>query len=49
MLFSRFVAECFEPGVLPTLKFATQLMAEESKWKELTRAVARIMWPAKEG
>ena len=24
MLFSKFVAECFEPGVLPTLKFATQ-------------------------
>jgi hypothetical protein len=24
MLFSRFVAECFEPGVLPTLKFATR-------------------------
>ena len=24
MLFSRFVTECFEPGVLPTLKFATQ-------------------------
>lgn len=26
-----------------------QLVAEESKWKKLTRAVARIMWPAKEG
>ena len=24
MLFSKFVADCFEPGVLPTLKFATQ-------------------------
>jgi len=24
MLFSRFVTECFEPGVLPTLKFATR-------------------------
>jgi len=24
MLFSQFVAECFEPGVLPTLKFATR-------------------------
>jgi integrase len=24
MLFSKFVTECFEPGVLPTLKFATQ-------------------------
>jgi hypothetical protein len=23
MLFSKFIAECFEPGVLPTLKFAT--------------------------
>ena len=26
-----------------------QLVAEESKWKALTGAVARIMWPAKEG
>lgn len=25
-----------------------QLMAEESKWKKLTGAVARIMWPAEE-
>jgi transcriptional regulator len=25
-----------------------QLVAEESKWKKLTRAVARIMWPAEE-
>jgi integrase len=24
MLFSEFISECFEPGVLPTLKFATQ-------------------------
>jgi len=24
MLFSQFIAECFEPGVLPTLKFATR-------------------------
>src|SRR5262249_4620498 len=24
MLFSKFVTECFEPGVLPTLKFATR-------------------------
>ncbi len=24
MLFSKFIAECFEPGLLPTLKFATQ-------------------------
>lgn len=26
-----------------------QLLAEESKWKELTRAIARIMWPAEDG
>ena len=26
-----------------------QLTAEESKWKKLTGAVARIMWPAEEG
>jgi len=25
-----------------------QLLAEESKWKKLTGAVARIMWPAEE-
>ena len=25
-----------------------QLVAEESKWKKLTDAVARIMWPAEE-
>jgi transcriptional regulator len=25
-----------------------QLVAEESKWKKLTHAVASIMWPAKE-
>ena len=25
-----------------------QLVAEESKWKKLTGAVAQIMWPAKE-
>jgi len=25
-----------------------QLIAEESKWKGLTRAIARIMWPAEE-
>jgi transcriptional regulator len=25
------------------------LSAEESKWKELTGAIARIMWPAPEG
>src|SRR5215467_2594308 len=26
-----------------------QLVAEESKWKQLTRAISRIMWPAEEG
>ncbi|HWB96438.1 MAG TPA: PadR family transcriptional regulator [Bryobacteraceae bacterium] len=26
-----------------------QLVAEESKWKKLTGAIARIMWPAEEG
>jgi transcriptional regulator len=26
-----------------------QLVVEESKWKKLTGAVARIMWPVKEG
>ena len=26
-----------------------QLVREESKWKRLTGAVARIMWPAEEG
>ena len=26
-----------------------QLVAEESKWKQLTGAIARIMWPAEEG
>jgi transcriptional regulator len=25
-----------------------QLIAEESKWKQLTGAIARIMWPAEE-
>ena len=25
-----------------------QLVAEESKWKQMTGAIARIMWPAKE-
>src|SRR5207245_2517479 len=25
-----------------------QLLAEESKWKQLTGAIARIMWPAEE-
>jgi PadR family transcriptional regulator PadR len=25
-----------------------QLLAEESKWKQMTGAIARIMWPAKE-
>jgi PadR family transcriptional regulator, regulatory protein PadR len=26
-----------------------QLLAEESKWKKMTAAIARIMWPAEEG
>lgn len=26
-----------------------QLAAEESKWKQMTGAIARIMWPAEEG
>jgi PadR family transcriptional regulator len=26
-----------------------QLTAEESKWKQLAGAIARVMWPAKEG
>jgi transcriptional regulator len=26
-----------------------QLLAEESKWTQLTGAIARIMWPAEEG
>jgi transcriptional regulator len=26
-----------------------QLTAEESKWKKLANAVARVMWPAEEG
>jgi PadR family transcriptional regulator, regulatory protein PadR len=25
-----------------------QLLAEESKWKQMTAAIAQIMWPAKE-
>jgi PadR family transcriptional regulator, regulatory protein PadR len=25
-----------------------QLMSEEAKWRQLTRAIARVMWPAKE-
>jgi len=26
-----------------------RLLAEESKWKQLTDAIARVMWPVKEG
>jgi PadR family transcriptional regulator PadR len=26
-----------------------QLLAEESKWKQLTRAISRVMWPAEAG
>lgn len=36
MLFSKFVAECFEPGVLPTLKFATQAVYSALLRKHLT-------------
>ena len=25
-----------------------QLAAEESKWKQMTGAIARVMWPAEE-
>lgn len=30
-----------------TARGRKQLVAEESNWKQLTRAIARIMWPAK--
>jgi len=36
MLFSKFVTECFEPGVLPTLKFATQEIYSALLRKHLT-------------
>jgi PadR family transcriptional regulator PadR len=26
-----------------------QLLTEESKWKQLSEAIARVMWPVKEG
>ena len=26
-----------------------QLLAEESRWKQLTGAIARVLWPAQEG
>ncbi len=26
-----------------------QLLTEESKWKQMSEAIARVMWPAKEG
>jgi PadR family transcriptional regulator PadR len=26
-----------------------QLVTEESKWKQMTSAIARVMWPAEEG
>jgi PadR family transcriptional regulator, regulatory protein PadR len=32
-----------------TPKGKKQLVAEESKWKQMTGAIARIMWPAEEG
>jgi len=40
--------------ILRTLLFGrahghqNRLVAEESKWKQLTAAIARVMWPAKE-
>jgi integrase len=36
MLFSKFVSECFEPGVLPTLKFATREVYSALLRKHLT-------------
>jgi len=36
MLFSQFIAECFEPGVLPTLKFATREIYSHLLRKHLT-------------
>ena len=32
-----------------TPKGRKQLAAEESRWKQLAGAIARVMWPAKEG
>ena len=32
-----------------TPKGKKQLAAEESRWKQLAGAIARVMWPAKEG
>jgi PadR family transcriptional regulator PadR len=32
-----------------TSKGKKQLAAEESRWKQLAGAIARVMWPAKEG
>lgn len=26
-----------------------RLLAEESKWRQMTKAIARVMWPAEEG
>src|SRR5256886_17093556 len=36
MLFSKFAADCFEPGLLPTLKFATQKIYSFLLRKHLT-------------
>lgn len=32
-----------------TPKGKKQLAAEESKWKQLARAIGQVMWPAEEG
>jgi PadR family transcriptional regulator, regulatory protein PadR len=32
-----------------TPKGKKQLAAEESRWKQVAGAIARVMWPAKEG
>jgi len=36
MSFSKFVTECFEPGILPTLKYATREIYSFLLWKHLT-------------
>ena len=41
MSFSKFVTECFEPGILPTLKFATQEIYSFLLRKHLTPARSR--------
>jgi len=39
MLFSKFATDCFEPGLLPTLKFATQKIYSFLLRKHLTPTV----------